>query len=281
MRQQLAIGFFDGVHAGHRRILEAARARGGEVRVLTFTNHPREVLDPGGAPPLLQRPQDRAAALLDAGADAVDMDAFTPLLASVEPSAYVKMLLERYPGLDAVFCGEDWRFGRGGAGSAQTLCEMGVAVQMVPPIEMGGAPVSSSRIRSALAAGDAALAAAMLGRPYEIRGTVETGKGIGRTIGRPTLNVRAFAPALRGGVWALDSRWGRAVANWGFAPTAGAGAWRERILEVHFATRPAGLAPPGAETEFSAVRFIRDERTFPSWEALRAQIARDVAEAME
>lgn len=273
----LAIGFFDGVHRGHRAILDAARAAGpsGGVVALTFSNHPFTVLAPERAPALLQTPEQKREALAAAGAAAVEMCEFTREVASMECADFAALLRGRFGEDVQIFCGANWRFGAGGAGDAQTLRGLGLRVAVCEGVCEGGELVSSTRIRAALAEGDVALANRMLGRNYELAGEIVPGKQLGRKINRPTLNVAAFAPALRRGVYAVETEWGRGIANWGVAPTMGSAAWRENILEVHLVDG----APP-ADAAFAHARilaFIRPEMQFASIDALAEQIARDIA----
>ena len=147
----------------------------------------------------------------------------------------------------------------------------------------GETPVSSTRIRAAVASGDLDLAAAMLGRPWALEGEVFAGKGVGHTLGFPTLNVRPATGLVRPprGVYAVETAWGRGAANYGLAPTMGARAWAEPVLEVHLLEVPAAGLPPlrGRTVAVDMRRFLRPERHFASVAKLQAQIARDLAAA--
>lgn len=270
-RQGLAVGFFDGVHLGHRAILSGAE------RALTFRNHPLTVLAPSRAPRLVLSLDERLAAIRACGVREVVALDFTPALAALSPEAFAAQYLG---GVDVVRCGANWRFGAGGSGDAGWLCAHGFGVVCAPYAVFGGEPVSSTRIRAALERGAIADANAMLGRPYARTGDVFRGKGEGAKIGFPTVNVRfaqeADAPRveLPRGVYEVACGGVRALANWGQAPTMGARAWPENVLEIHF---PDGLpADMAARPTVSFHRFIRPERTFASVEALRAQIALDI-----
>ncbi len=315
---KLAIGFFDGVHLGHRRILAGADA------ALTFREHPLSVLAPDKAPPLLMTPEERFTAislalkglkgfgdLRDSGDigdigdsgdikglnavkgfnglnDRVRALAFTRELAAEPADAFATRLRRDYPDLETILCGPNWRFGAGGAGDADFLRARGFAVEVVPMEELDGAPVSSTRIRAALQAGDLPAANAMLGRPFAVAGEVVSGKGEGRKLGFPTINVRpansSLARLLPFGVYVADTDWGRAVANWGQAPTMGDQAWPSPVLEVHIIrplmspASPEPLSPLNPLT-VSFLRFLRPERWFDSVEALREQIKTDVFSA--
>ena len=276
----VAVGFFDGVHLGHRKILVGADA------AVTFSRHPLEVLRPERAPVLLMTVEERVAAIRACGVRLVTVLDFTPELARVSAEDFVKKLADvalngqdaRSPASGAklvVRCGDNWRFGAGGKGDANLLRSRGLEVEVVPYATYRGEPVSSSRIRQALADGQVADAAAMLGRPFVVRGEVVKGKGLGRELGFPTLNVRPDRPLnLRRGVYAVRLGGVKGVANYGLAPTMGERAWREPVLEVHL-LEPFAAADSTAVVEL--VDFIREERRFDSAEDLRRQIALDCA----
>ena len=275
----LAVGFFDGVHLGHRRILARADA------ALTFCNHPTTIFAPDRAPRLLMTPADRLAAISSAlrtpGGPVRALD-FTPALAAQEPAAFADWLRAEYPDLDTLLCGPNWTFGARGAGDADFLRARGFRVETVPFAEQAGEPVSSTRVRAALAAGDLACATALLGRPWRAAGTVAAGKGLGRSLGFPTLNVRLaeglVCPPF--GVYAVDTAFGRGVANWGLAPTLRDRAWATPVLEVHLlGTVPDALPGDGAAVAADLRAFLRPERTCPPRADRQAQTARDVEQA--
>lgn len=267
---KLAIGFFDGVHLGHRAILAGADA------ALTFANHPLSVLAPERAPKFITPPAVRLAELKKC-VPTVHVLEFDAALAAVTPLSFLRRLLRWFPDLEAVRCGGNWRFGAAGAGDARFLRERGLRVEVVPYATWRGFRVSSTRIRTALAEGDVAAASAMLGRPYVLEGDVRAGKGLGRDLGFPTINVVPDAePPLRRGVYAVDTPLGRGLANWGVAPSAGDAAWTSPVLEVHLENRP-DVVPDRLDVEIN--RFVRDERKFETREALVAQIAADVQAA--
>jgi len=279
----LAVGFFDGVHLGHRRILSRADA------ALTFRNHPATVFAPARAPALLMKPQTRLSAIRAAlstragerTAESVRALEFTVELAAQPPAEFAGWLQASYPGLEKILCGANWTFGAGGAGTPEFLRTCGFQVEVVPFAECGGIPVSSTRIRSAVAEGRLDLAAELLGRPWVLEGELAAGKGIGRVLGYPTLNVHP-APGLvlpPQGVYAVETSFGAGVANFGLAPTMGEHAWKAPVLEVHLLEKSADLPSTGMFS-VGMRRFLRAERTFGSVEELRAQIARHVAAAM-
>lgn len=270
----LAVGFFDGVHIGHQAILRGADA------ALTFREHPLSVLRPEMAPALLMPFDARVAAIGAAGVGRVVALSFTRELAELPPDAFAARL--RMMGADEVRCGANWRFGRGGAGDADFLCRHGFRVTVVPYAEHAGAPVSSTRIRAALATGAMEEASAMLGRPWSASGEVFSGKGMGREMGFPTVNVRLDPEIVQPprGAYAVEAHGARGVANLGVAPTMGGRAWETSVLEVHF-TDPEPVYPDDGRMEVSFLRFLRPERAFASVGELREQIARDIRAAAE
>jgi len=271
-RQGLAVGFFDGVHLGHRTILSGAE------RALTFRNHPLTVLAPSRAPRLILSLEERLAAIRACGVrDVVALD-FTPELAALTPEAFVARYLD---GVSVIRCGDNWRFGAGGVGDAAWLRAHGFAVVCAPYALFGGKPVSSTRIRAALERGEIEDANAMLGHPFVLTGEVFRGKGEGAKLGFPTVNVRCASEdgvvrvALARGVYVVECAGARALANWGQAPTMGERAWHENVLEIHFPDGlPEGL---GSCPAIRMLRFLRPERAFPSLDALKAQIAADLS----
>ena len=272
-----AAGFFDGVHLGHRRVIESARARGGEAWALTFARHPSTVLAPGNPRPLLTPLDARLELLAAAGLDGCLLLDFTPRLASMPPREFVESL---GPNARSFHSGAAWRFGHNGAGTPGLLRAWNHDVEVVPAVLWRGEPVSSTRVRGAVLAGDLDAAAHMLGRPYSIREAVIPGRAIGRGLGAPTLNFSPVADVLPPhGVYAArvrlpgDAEPRGGVANFGFRPT-----FPDRpdapVLEVHL------FDPPGRDTQGLAVEIqfaarLRDERAFDSPAALAAQIRRD------
>ena len=277
----VAVGFFDGVHLGHRAILSGADV------ALTFRNHPLSVVAPERAPRLLMDFDARVAAIRACGADEVRAFDFTPEFARLEPDEFLR-IAGISPGT-TVRCGANWRFGRGGAGDAEYLRARGIDVVVAPYVFHGGERVSSTRIRAALERGEIEDANAMLGRPFSARGVPFSGKGEGSRLGCPTLNLRLDSLEIRlpRGAYAAEIGGSRAVVNWGVAPTFGERAWEKPVLEAHFLGLPpdgvgksrGGNADSGITVEF--LRFLRPEMKFGSFEALKAQIARDCEEALK
>lgn len=270
--QSLAVGFFDGVHRGHQAILAGAD------RALTFRNHPLTVLAPARAPRLVMSLADRLAAIRACGVKEVVALDFTPALAALPPEAFAAQYLDSPTGRPHIRCGANWSFGKCGAGDAAWLRARGYAVTTVPYATWAGAPISSSRIRAALAAGDVAAADAMLGRPFRVHGEPQKGKGLGTKLGFPTVNLQltGLDIDLPRGVYEVEVGGVRGVANYGVAPTLGDRRWPTPMLEIHFLHCDAASVPP-APFAVDFVRFIRRERTFASLDELKCQIARDCA----
>jgi riboflavin kinase / FMN adenylyltransferase len=288
-RPVVAVGNFDGVHRGHQTLLQAARDRaarhGGTVVVLTFEPHPARVVSPERAPSRLMTLEQKGEVLAGLGVDVLALLPFTGALAEKTADDFARLVLSECLHAEGVVVGENFRFGRGRAGTLQDLqrlgAELGFATIGVPPVLLDGQPVSSSRVRDALAAGDVTLAASLLGRPYSIEGDVVQGEGRGRTLGVPTANLRPVnetLPAL--GVYACRCRVAAgeaprpAVANLGHRPTFGPG---ETTVEAHVLDFEGDLYGRRLRLEF--VDRLRAERAFGSPEALREQIGRDREDA--
>lgn len=287
----LTIGNFDGVHRGHRALIDATRARATELgapcAVLTFDPAPRDVLRPANGIPRIQSLERKLVHLARAGADAVVIQPFDHALAALEPAAFARERLGRDLGIRALVVGHDFRFGRGRSGTADVLREaLGVPVDEIPaltdpPASTGepALPVSSSRIRDALGRGDVALAALLLGRPHELVGTVVAGDRRGRTIGFPTANLVPEGGLVPpNGVYAvrvaIDGVPVPGVANLGVRPTFDGQGVR---LEVHLLSFDADLY--GRVLIVELVDRIRDERRFDGIDALVAQIRADAESA--
>ena len=273
---RLAVGFFDGVHLGHQKILADANA------VLTFRHHPLSVIAGSHPPILLMEADERLSLLRTEGTRQprlVQAIPFTRRFAALSPEQFAEFLREQYPTLERIHCGGNWRFGANGEGTPATLRALGFDVKVCRYAKYKGERVSSTRIRTALAEGALADANAMLGRPFAVTGAIRPGKGVGRRLGAPTLNLSASLP-LRRGVYAVDTPFGRGVANYGVAPTMGARAWTTPVLEVHlldWTPFAKGAVPATLRVAFLA--FLRPERTFGSPAALRDQIAADIVAA--
>ena len=271
---KVAVGFFDGVHLGHQRILAGADA------VLTFRNHPISVLDPSCAPALLMDADERIALLKTVGAKKpreVHAVKVTRRFARMSPADFVAYLRREFPRLEKIHCGGNWRFGADGAGTAKTLKDFGIPVKVSRYARCGDCEISSTRIRAALSDGEVELANAMLGRRFSVKGTVVRGKGVGCRMGAPTINLEVVSP-LKLGVYVVDTPYGRGVANYGVAPTMGERAWAFPVLEVHLLD--GDVPVNGIETiNVEFLGFLRPERRFKSVKALCRQISADVKAA--
>jgi riboflavin kinase / FMN adenylyltransferase len=281
------IGAFDGVHRGHQWLLGqvAERARNlsvGSVAV-TFDPHPDLVLYPERHLSYLADRDEKEALIRALGVDEVLVLEFTRELSMLSAQQFIDGLQARYP-LEELWVGPDFAMGRGRAGTVSALADLGraqgFAVHMVPPLRLDGEVVSSSYIRSLLAAGNVERANTLLGRPFAVCGEVVTGAQRGRQLGFPTANV--VPPANRAipadGVYAAIARWddqaSKAVVNLGSRPTFGE---EPRLLEAHLIGVSADLYGSRVCVEFT--RRVRGIKKFGSIDELRAQIAADRDEA--
>lgn len=289
----VALGVFDGVHLGHQRLLrelaERSRSAGARSLAITFHPHPQAVLAPEKAPPLLSTLEERRRLIAGLGVEVLLVLRFTRQTAAIEAEEFAAEWLVRRLRAAAVFVGYNFTFGRGGRGDAKLLArlgaELGFATEIMPPVRTGGRVVSSTNIRRDVQAGRVEAAAEALGRPYSLAGTVVPGEGRGRTLGFPTANLE-LPPGLcrpAAGVYAVCAETGAGalyagVANIGWRPTFGGqpGGGRE-VLEVHLFDFAEEVY--GRELRVNFLARLRDERRFPSPEALREQIARDMASA--
>jgi riboflavin kinase/FMN adenylyltransferase len=263
-----AIGSFDGVHRGHRQVLETARAAGAPVVAVTFWPHPRLVL--GNKVELLSTLERRIELLEEAGVDEVLVVEFTPELAAREPAEFAESLL-RQIGAKVIVVGESFRFGRAAAGDPALLRRLGFDVRTVPTLE--GA--SSTNVRNLLREGDVVGAARLLGRPAEVEGTVVLGDQRGGTLGYPTANLSVPAELLvpAYGIYAGSALDHRAAISIGVNPHYGGD---ERRIEPHLLDFEGDLY--GRRLVVELWRRLREERAFSSEDELVAQITRDVAE---
>jgi riboflavin kinase / FMN adenylyltransferase len=285
----LALGVFDGVHVGHRAVigaaLQAAETQGGSWGVVTFDPHPIRVLAPERAPRQLLASLDHKARLLERmGAEFLLALSFDRALAALSAVKFIALLQES-GGISSISVGEDWRFGKGREGDVAFLRQMGerdgFIVHALPPVMHEGERISSTRIRQSIRDGALANAAAMLGRPYSIEGTVVRGKQLGRTLGFPTANLEIGEEQLPpDGVWAVrvihEAEQWHGVANLGFRPTVDG---TRRMLEAHLFDVSPDLYGKILEVEF--VQHLREERSFGNLDELREQITRDAAAARE
>jgi riboflavin kinase / FMN adenylyltransferase len=262
----VAIGSFDGVHLGHQRVLETARAAGPVATVVTFWPHPRLVL--GNRVELLCTLERRLELLDEQEVDEVLVVEFTPELARLEPEEFADSLL-RQIGARTIAVGEDFRFGRRASGDPDLLARLGFDVRVVETVES----TSSTRIRELLGLGDVAGAAALLGRPAEVEGTVVLGYQRGGTLGYPTANLdvpeNMLVPAY--GIYAGAALGHRAAMSIGVNPHYGG---HERRIEPYLLDFDGDLY--GRRLVVELWQRLREERAFETEEELVAQIARDV-----
>ena len=284
----LAIGVFDGVHLGHRAVIQRAltdaRAAGGTAVVVTFDPHPARVLRPEQSPLLLTCIQHKQQLISALGVENLLIVPFDKTVAAMEPSEFIREIATAAKPLRQICVGENWSFGKGRTGNIHLLKilgeKMGFAAIGIPDVQMNERPVSSTAIRNAVQAGDITTAEKLLGRNFSILGTVVAGRKMGRTIGFPTANLATNNEQLPpNGVYAVTMQLRGnhlpGVANVGVRPTLeDAGA---RVCEVHLFDYTGNFY--GEEVEVSFLRFIREERKFQSLDALRDQIAQDVTAA--
>jgi riboflavin kinase/FMN adenylyltransferase len=267
--RSVAIGTFDGVHRGHRRVVEAAQASGLPTTVVTFDPHPRIAL---GHHVELLTTLERRLELLDVlGVDETLVVPFTEDLAASTPEEFAEAVL-RPLGTRVVAAGEDFRFGRGRSGNLDTLAELGFDVRRVPLVD----GVSSSRIRQLFRAGQVEGAARLLGRPPELDGTVVAGDARGGTLGYPTANLAVpgelVVPAY--GIYAGEAAGHRAAISVGVNPHYGG---EERRVEAFLLDFEGDLY--GQRLVVELWQRLRDERAFASERELVEQIGRDVEAA--
>ncbi len=308
----LAIGVFDGVHLGHKAVIESAvfsaQRSGGVSGVLTFDPHPSRLFRPDNATQLLMPIAEKCDMLHQVGVDVVIRKHFDREYASIPADSFLSELKQALPALQAIYVGENFRFGQKRAGDVVTLIEsgkaLGLGVFSAERIKHNGEPISSTRIRRELQAGEIESVNDLLGYNYFADGAIVGGQKLGREIGFPTLNLpwepeclprfgvyyvrfrrgSVGVPALAGSESDLNppkgvtptSPWFAAVANYGVKPTV-AEADQAPALEIH-ALEPTELTE-GDAIEVEWLTFIRPEKKFDSLDALKAQIAQDTEHA--
>ena len=295
VRPVLTIGNFDGLHVGHRKIIdtvvERAHALDGEAVLYTFDPHPRKVLQGDAGPKLLTTTEQKLEILEAAGLDCVILQPFDREFARTTPETFIHEHIHRGIGPVEVYVGYDFHFGRDREGSMQLLTEtgprIGFSVTIIGEVTVGDEDVNSTRIRGLIAEGRVEEAAVLLGRPYRVRGPVVEGMQRGRDIGFPTANLAPHNEILPGaGVYAgrlrlLDEAGGGAelpaVTNVGFRPTFEDG--RDLVAEAHVIDFDGDLYGRPVELSFDAC--LRKEMKFDSVDELKVQIARDVEAARE
>lgn len=285
-RTAVAIGVFDGVHRGHVAVLRRLQERAADMPVIamTFAVHPDEVVTGMPAPPALAPLDRRIERLGDLDLDGVAVIDFDEEVRQLSPEEFIEKYVVEGLNAALVSVGEDFRFGFEAEGSVDTLrlrgAEHGIEVLVTPIVDIHGTEVRSSAIRAAVASGGVALASSMLGRPFEIEGTVVPGDLRGRTIGFPTANITMpdclVRPAT--GVYAvrcnIDGTQYLGVSNVGTRPTFGGG---KETIEVHLLDMDEDLYGRTMRVQF--IDRLRSERQFESVDALIAQIEMDIAAA--
>jgi len=281
-RCALTIGNFDGVHRGHRALLERVTAKARELSVpscvLTFEPHPREFFAESRAPARLTRLRDKLELLAAAGVERTHIARFDARFAALEGERFIDEVLKKWLGVRWLLVGRDFRFGARRAGDFSTLQHKGFEVEAMPDVQSGNSRVSSSAIRAALAAGDFALAQRLLGHPYTLSGRVAHGAKLGRELGFPTANIVLRHPSPLSGIYVVDAgERGPGVASVGRRPTVNPVA--VPLLEVHLFGETRDLYGEHLQVKFH--KKLRDERKFDGLPALRDAIARDAAQARE
>jgi riboflavin kinase/FMN adenylyltransferase len=283
----VAIGNFDGVHLGHRRLFELAReaagGRGGSAVALTFEPHPVRVLRPKLAPPLLTPLPRKLELFAEQGLDAAVVQPFDLAYAGTDAATFVERDLATLLGARDVVVGHDFTAGKGRTrldGLRPLLDAQRIRLHEVDPVASDGLVVSSTKIREFLLEGNVEGAAQLLGRLHDVEGTVERGAGRGRALGFPTANLRPLAMLPANGVYVVHARLGGAayggVCNVGVKPTLQEGG--PVTAEAHLLDAGGGDLY-GQPIRIGFLARLREERRFPSVEALRAQIAADVEQA--
>ena len=285
----ITIGNFDGVHKGHRQIMQRVRAlareHGWKSAVLTFDPHPSKLVAPDRAPRLLTTPEQRVRLILEQGIDEVLILPFTSEIAKLTPEEFVREILADKLKARAVLVGDNFRFGHRAAGDAEKMEELGgkysFSTEIVGAISWRGRVISSSEIRRQIEAGNVSLACRLLGRPYALQGRVVHGEGRGSKQTVPTLNLDTQAEVLpKTGVYVTRTRESHGPRDWpsitniGYRPTFNG---HGLTIETYLLSSFDGAPPEEISVEF--LRWIREERKFENAEALKAQILRDVGRA--
>lgn len=294
----LALGTFDGVHLGHQKVIKSLKRRAGDLRkksiVLTFDIHPLKTVDPAKCPPLLTPKEEKIRLIQDLGVDVLILANFNKEFASLSPEKFIKDILVDRLSVAEVFVGKNFTFGRGAMGDIAFLKskarEYGFKVRTIPPVKIGKTAISSTAIRGLIRRGEVKEAAKLLGRPYTLYGRVVHGESRGKGLSYPTANIRPHYEVVPSdGVYvgrirvpayaeALAGRKGKdwdGLLNIGTQPTfhkRGA-----KIIEAHIFDFNQKIYNQDIKIYF--LEKIRDETTFKSPEALKAQIKKDVTKA--
>src|SRR5262245_6110078 len=285
----VTLGNFDGVHGGHQAIIaqtvRQARAAGGPAVAVTFDPHPLQILRPEQFQPVLTTVPQRADLLRTYGADHVVVLPTSPALLQLSPAEFFEQVVRDRLAARAIVEGFNFRFGKDRQGDTKTLASMcaatGMVFQRVPPLTLAGQPVSSSRVRRELEQGRVRAAAELLGRPYQISGTVVQGERRGQTLGFPTANLGDIGTLIPGdGVYAaraaLATQSWAAALNIGPNPTFGE---QVRKVEAHLIGFQGELYEQRLTVDL--LDRLRDTRRFAGPAELAAQLRADVAKAVE
>ncbi|TBR07045.1 MAG: bifunctional riboflavin kinase/FAD synthetase [Rugosibacter sp.] len=287
----LTIGNFDGVHRGHRALLERliakARACALPATVLTFEPHPREFFAHGQAPARLSNLREKLELFAECGVDRVHVCRFNAVLAALTAEEFIETMLVKGLSVRHLIIGDDFCFGKDRKGNFAMFQQAGIVhhfgTEAMGTVAQDHLRISSSAVRDALAAGDIEQARALLGRAYVIAGRVVRGEKIGRTLGFPTLNLRIKHTRLPvAGVFAvtvsgIDAQPLPGVANIGVRPTVAAGL--RPVLEVHLLNFDRDIY--GMHVSVNFLHKLRSEEKFASLDLLKAQIGRDVVAARD
>lgn len=284
----LTLGVFDGLHLGHqlimRTVVDRARAVGAVPTVITFDPHPRAVLHPESAPPLLQTFDQKIEGFGVLGIEQTIVIRFTPEFAAIAATDFLREVVKDRLHAHEVYLGKGFAFGHNREGNIDLLRrignDLGFVAGEVPEVQLRGQRVSSSRVRQLLARGQVNLARQMLGRPYGLEGLVEKGAERGRLLGFPTANLHPHNRVIpRSGVYVtgtlLDGQWRRSITNVGVRPTFGVAS--EPSVETYVLDWGGDLYGDVVRVRF--LHRLRDERKFASVDDLKTQIEKDVARA--
>ena len=280
----IALGFFDGVHIGHKKILKTAAdyatQNGLTAAACTFSVHPHSFVS-GKTPQMLSTLEQRQALMCECGISQVITIEFDEKTANMQPGDFIKMLKEKYA-CRAIVCGDDFRFGKGASGKPSDFEEYGITALVCEKVKIGENTVSSTYIRALLKEGKVEDAAVCLGRAYRVSGTVAHGKGLGHKIGYPTFNLNITDEQMLPGrgVYAVNAlvceESYRAVTNVGVRPTVSENG--EITVETHIPGFSGELYGKTVSVEF--IKKLREERRFLSINELKNQIKSDIFSAI-
>jgi len=284
----LTLGVFDGLHLGHqlivRTVVERARAIGAVPTVITFDPHPRAVLHPESAPPLLQTLDQKVEGFGVLGIEQTIVIRFTPEFSMIRAEDFLRDVVKERLHAKEVYLGRGFAFGHNREGNIELLRrvskDLGFIADEVPEVQLRNQRVSSSRIRQLLTDGNVNLARRLLGRPYGVEGLIERGAQRGATLGFPTANLHPHNRVIpRNGVYVtgalIDGQWRRSVTNVGLRPTFGSDT--EPSVETFVMDWAGDLYGDVLRVRF--LHRLRDERKFSSVNELTAQIQKDVRRA--